>query len=429
MDKLEKNIVLNALIHDLGKFYMRTHSEEECYGSVSGKKLTHEELLDRVKREASLEVERLDPVYEDFCRVADWIVAQEREDLEDDKDRRKIDIRKEPLISIFSIFTDRESERVKPGKLELSLPSKYSIEDTHKDENIFEPNLYKDFINDLKKILQNKNTDFELLIRCMLDLYRKHLSKIPSASYYSKPTIDLYNHSKLTAAIAISLYRYYKNDRTSFENLKSVLGKIFATIKENTNKEIAPEYLGDKYYTQKFLLLVNGDLSGIQDFIATIHTSDARKMLKARSFYITFLPRIFSLKILKELDLPETNLLFCSGGNFQIICDNTEETKKKIIQTFDELNRELFRNFGSRLFFALKYLELSAKSFREFNNEMENNNWNLIFDKHRKFEFLLREGNIELEAGRDECVICKKEIYVDSPEKICKSCNTLRKLD
>ncbi|MCB0642895.1 MAG: hypothetical protein KDC44_14705, partial [Phaeodactylibacter sp.] len=107
----------------------------------------------------------------------------------------------------------------------------------------------KDLAAEISKL---HNTDDPQYAENILALYKKYTPKI-HCGFEGHPTISFYDFAKSLAGIAVSLYE----------------GEA-----ENRN---AP------------LLLIGGDLSGIQDFIYDIVSKTAAKNLKGRSFYLQLL--------------------------------------------------------------------------------------------------------------------------------------------
>ena len=66
-------------------------------------------------------------------------------------------------------------------------------------------------------------------------------------------------------------------------------------------------------------LLVGGDIPGIQRTIYTITSKGAAKGLRGRSFFIQLLGDAVVRRILAELGLPETNVIYTAGGNFMLL--------------------------------------------------------------------------------------------------------------
>ena len=66
-------------------------------------------------------------------------------------------------------------------------------------------------------------------------------------------------------------------------------------------------------------LLVGGDIPGIQDFVYTITSKGAAKGLRGRSVFIQLLGDAVVRRLLADLDLPETNVIYAAGGNFMLL--------------------------------------------------------------------------------------------------------------
>lgn len=50
-------------------------------------------------------------------------------------------------------------------------------------------------------------------------------------------------------------------------------------------------------------------------------------MLRGRSFYLDIALENIVDELLEELHLSRANLIYCSGGHFYILADNTKETQ------------------------------------------------------------------------------------------------------
>lgn len=66
------------------------------------------------------------------------------------------------------------------------------------------------------------------------------------------------------------------------------------------------------------LILLQGDLSGTQQFLA-LRAEGAPKTLAGRSFFLQLLSEACAQYLLREAGLPLTNLLTCSGGSFTLL--------------------------------------------------------------------------------------------------------------
>ena len=155
-------------------------------------------------------------------------------------------------------------------------------------------------------------------------LWQTYTHAIPSATAGQvRPEVSLYDHSRTTAALAVALWRYHSDlahdDRQIIQGL---------------------QYRDD--WEEDKLLLIQGDLFGIQNFIFSdgAQTSKkAAKLLRGRSFYVSLLSELAALKILETLELPATSQIINAAGKFLIVAPNTEQTREQLTAIREELNR------------------------------------------------------------------------------------------
>jgi len=181
----------------------------------------------------------------------------------------------------------------------------------------------------------------------LLNILEEHFSLIPSHTVEvgnNSTDVSLFDHIKTTAAIAIAAYNYLTETYPDIRFSQIPLDEI-------TN-------INDKRY-----LLIGVDVSGIQDFIYTISSKGALKLLRARSFYIEMLLEFVATRMLEELNLFRTNLLFLGGGNFTILAQATENAEKLVDSIIAEFNERLFKEHGGKLWLAHAYIPFEGKVF------------------------------------------------------------------
>lgn len=138
---------------------------------------------------------------------------------------------------------------------------------------------------------------------------------IPSATAgNTRPDVPLYDHSKACAALATALWRWH-----------DAQGKVSpddtAALRERQD-----------WATPKFLL-VQGDLSSIQDFIFAEGGQTqkaAARLLRGRSFQVSLLAELAALAVLDALELPPTSQIVNAAGKFLIIAPNTAEADERL---------------------------------------------------------------------------------------------------
>jgi CRISPR-associated protein Csm1 len=116
---------------------------------------------------------------------------------------------------------------------------------------------------------------------------------------------------------------------------------------------------GGEQPAEKFLL-VGGDTSGIQDFLYTITHKAAAKGLRGRSFFLQLLSDATVRAILRELDLPWTNVVYVAGGNFLILAPASQEVEERLECFVSAFNHTLLKVARSELNLVLGWAPIAA---------------------------------------------------------------------
>lgn len=349
--------------------------------------------------------------YPDLCSIlkkADHHSASEREDIDDTQE-----VNKSPLISLFSKIVlegnDKVDEQYIPlNKLSLDDGSFNNLKPAAKKDTMGGWNLVPEYnrlwneFNSEFELIQNK-TDFNTL----LALLKKYASTMPSAAYKSKSDISLYDHSKTTAALAVSRYLFNRD------------GDVKLTQNNDLNCYLA----------------IEGDISGIQKFIFKISSpqeaqSGMSKRLRGRSLYLTLLCDAIATHIAEELELCEANILFCGGGRFTIIGPNTKMAKEKLAEIKSKLNKFFIDEFNAELYLALVSIECCGDDLAKFGQITRKLSNKLNEDKKHKFSDNLDEVfNFDEEIKYDDlCSVCGMPYDCKSDEKTCDICESHEKL-
>jgi len=253
-----------------------------------------------------------------------------------------------------------------------------------------------------------------------VDKFKKELEEIYGTKDYTKilgflkkyfsfiPAIDQEN------AAYISVYDYVKY-------LLSLLSIRYSC----SNEEI------DKDYP---LMLVGGDLSGIQSFIYNVSSTGALNLVRGRSFYLDVLCKVVANKIVEKIGLLTENIIYADGGGFCIIGANTVKARNEIKNYMNELNSWLFNNYGTVLYFGWGIVEMKPEDLHS------NDNWvwerlsrQLELSKKTKFDYMLEEVFKYESPKKEECYACKKstdKVYLDTLTEVelCLSCKQLADL-
>lgn len=407
---MEEKIQLAALLHGIGKFWQGTSEPG------SHQELCNEFIKTYVPKEEwrpSLEEQKQEVII-----AADWFSSGEKEELEEKEEAEKR--KNTPLTSIFS--------KVKIEKGELPPEHYYPIKPLALDDDILFPKEegekgdltedYKDLWTGFEKEVEKLKaiTDFNAYFNTLYYLLQKYTWCIPSAVGKAKTDVALFDHLKTTCAIASCL------DDLDITYCKAILKSL-------EGKELSEEERSALQDDKKFLL-IGGDVSGVQKFIYSITSEGAVKGLRGRSFYLELLSESIAKYILRELNLPVTNLLYCGGGHFyvlapSVVVQDLEEIRGRIAKVLLEIHR-------GELYLVLDWLRLSADDFQKFGDAWSKMGKKIAERKKRKFhEILGRYGDIfgpfDEGGAKPFCNVCGSEIKEGERCNFCKSLEELAK--
>jgi CRISPR-associated protein Csm1 len=204
-------------------------------------------------------------------------------------------------------------------------------------------NLLLDFADGLEKLIKTGHGEnIPLWFEHFDSLFMICASHIPAATVGQDiPDVSLYDHSKITSAIAASLYYYHKEtDTLNINDIKD-------------------------YDTNKFLL-INGEFYGIQNFIFSEGGSTGKasaKILRGRSFYVSLLTELAADMLCREIGLPPSSTILNAAGKFTILAPNTESVKDAIKKSETEINNWLIANFYGETSMGFASVEASCNDF------------------------------------------------------------------
>jgi CRISPR-associated protein Csm1 len=146
---------------------------------------------------------------------------------------------------------------------------------------------------------------------------------IPSATAgKTRPDVSLYDHSKAVAALAVALWRWHHES-----------GKV--GLDETAQLKSRADWATDKF------LLVQGDFSGIQDFIFAEGGQTQRqaaRLLRGRSFQVSLLTELAALAVLDALALPASSQIINAAGKFLIVAPNTPASLAALLEVRQRLD-------------------------------------------------------------------------------------------
>ena len=120
--------------------------------------------------------------------------------------------------------------------------------------------------------------------------------------------------------------------------------------------------------TNQSLLFVGGDLSGIQKFIYNISSKKAAVSLKGRSAYLVEYTDTICQKLLKLPPIASCQRkekIYCSGGKFYALVEDTPEIRSAIESYADSVETDLWHDHYGQLGIAIAYVPFRFTSSEE----------------------------------------------------------------
>lgn len=414
MTEQEVKLVIGGLLHDIGKV---------IYRSGDGRKHSRSG-YDFLREEAEIEDKMiLDSVlyhHADSLRGADLeknsnaYITYIADNIASAVDRRKRESEdygfemSMPLQPVFNILNGNSKEYYYSPMLLEEEPNYPTGEKVSFQEG---------FYTKVKNMLQDalKGIDWtESYINSLLEALEMALSYIPSSTARGEiADISLFDHVKITAAINSCIYQYLNEQ--GIQDYREVLFKN-----------------ADTFYEREVFLMYSIDVSGIQKFIYTIHSKDALKMLRARSFYLEIMMEHLIDSLLDRLSLSRANLIYSGGGHCYILLPNTDRVIDILRNYEKEVNDWLLERFDITLYVAAGYAPASANTlknlpegsyadlFRRVSNELSSKKAH----RYPASTVLYLNRRKQKEYDR-ECRVCK-QLGAVNEEELCKTCECLK---
>ena len=248
----------------------------------------------------------------------------------------------------------------------------------------------------LEEMARLRLTKEALLLNLALAL-QETLSLVPSDTQ-SEPDVSLYDHLRLTAAIAHALWLFHGG---------------------------SPSAQDLRQDEEKFLLAV-GDMGGIQGHIYRIAGAEAgvggiAKRLRARSLEVSLAAEAMALGLLRHLGLTPLNRILGAGGKFYLLLPNTPEAVASLEEARKDWGRWALKRGGS-LVPHLAWVSFRGQDFRDFAALLKRLHGALAREKLRPFAFLAATGEV-LGAPLRPCAACGLEpARRDEPGSLCPDC-------
>jgi CRISPR-associated protein Csm1 len=350
----QETLALGALLHDIGKFWQRAQWNENLG-------IKHEawslEFIDKhlpLAFQACRDYVPFEPPHSEKQQIvvrADGLAAAY------ERDKRPAGEKGSAIIEPLEAVTERialsnEEQERRIGRLQqriaagenlyyplkaLSLnkagvfPIRRSGDSLQQDYAA----LWNSFLSDHQNL---PTSSFVAYFDSLLALLHKYTWCIPSATYVDYPTISLFDHSRMTAALAVCLASFAEGEPPD-----------------------RPEFL-----------LIEGDLTGIQKFIyqpgyngEELQEGLARR-LRGRSFYINLLLKTIADFLRERLGLLSVNVLWATGGHFLLLAPNTEAVTQQLHEARQTINRFLLDEFAGAVNIVISDLAASRKEMKNF---------------------------------------------------------------
>ena len=348
--KTLEHLHLAALLHDIGKFRQRAterfkkhqeHSYEFVNKDFADFFTPCGDTFKNAIRHHHRNPTQLQHLIEKQVILADRLSAIERED----EERESEDFIESALVSIPSRLKDADEDkeyRYKLTALNFDRDAVIPIETANVNRETY-ANLWEAFKEAFGKAREGKHYT-PAAYQTLVALLQKYTSRMPSATPWEQseektvPDISLYDHLRTTAAIAACIGRELSETEVDAQ----------LTDAKNPDKNIGA--------------LIKGDISGIQNFLYHILSDGAANQLRGRSFYLQLLTESIAHWVLKQFDLPITNLLLASGGHFYILAPHTE-AKTKLDAIRQNISKKLWELHRGDLSCILAGISIKAGDF------------------------------------------------------------------
>jgi CRISPR-associated protein Csm1 len=357
-------IILGALLNDIGKLVWQVNTEfEEIKITELSNKFFYDYIADKtcirpIKDFVSnILLQEEEGNFTSVLKASNLFKNSEGIIASDKKLRR-------PLVSVLSRVDFKQSGKPLPDNIYSYTPKilditnvfpkketsgnfdKWEINESELINNL--QSVYNSFVNEIKSI---PDTEISAFTDSLLFTYEKHLAYINSSITAELSDISLFDHSKTVAALSV--------------------------CKEFAEEQVKP------------FLIVAADISGIQKFIYSETESKKSKKLRGRSLYVGLMTELFSDYLLREFDLPRTNILLNGGGHFVMIFPNNAENKEKLSKIENKIQKWYYETFKGEINLVIKSIEADDELYKNFPKWYNEISSLLLKAKNRKGETIL----------------------------------------
>lgn len=418
MTERQIKLVIGSLLHDIGKIVYRSgdgrnHSQSGYEYLKEEAGIEDKDILNCVRyhhgsnlKSARLEMDDLAYLTYFADNIAAAADRRESLDAEEGFDKQM------PLASIFNLLNGNHgSSHFAHQVLDMKNGINYPTDKTVLMDGQFYGRIVRNITDNLKGIAIT-----EEYLNSLLTVLEANLTYIPSStSKREQADISLFDHLKVTAAVAQCMEQYF-----SANGIKDYRQAVISGAKA--------------LYDKKMFLLYSMDISGIQKFIYSVGSKGALKGLRARSFYLEIVMEHIIDELLTEMGFSRANLIYSGGGHCYILLPDTADIKQKLTEYESRTNRWFMERFGIALYIAGGYAECSA-------NDLKNEPGGSYSGLYQKMSRMIagkkshRYGAAEIIAlnsrkekeGERECKVCRRVAKLNGEDK-CSVCSALERM-
>ncbi len=313
----EKILITASILHDIGKIRVRYNNSkkhpEHGYDMV-------QEILNSYPNQGFIKEVSSLVKYHHTDKNKTGLDQREQEMLEilQDSDRKSAAHEREdrdravqnygPKLNKLSSYLSLQSKIPKREKANFPILTESGIIDDPincgNSTSMNYQNLDKNLVDEISKL---ESSNFNNFLNTLNSILREYTAYVPSAYYYSNPDIPLYDHLKVTAAIAMCQYRSKMNGNSKF-------------------------------------ILIKTDMSGIQNYIFRYFRSEqadekGTRRIRGRSLRVSLTTRAIVQYILDELNLLDINVMWLNSDGALIIAPYSEENENKLTNIKENIDR------------------------------------------------------------------------------------------
>ncbi|PMB85057.1 type III-A CRISPR-associated protein Cas10/Csm1 [Dolosicoccus paucivorans] len=406
-EQTRNDLVMSALLYNIGKVvqYAKDSSGDsfelgyELLSSLNAP----QDILEPLKYHDKNEIEKQQLSPNHLAYVIDYANRLANETVKKPSNG-KVKAQKTDWTNQADIFNDFGKRTGHRFYQPLTFDDRHYFHFASESQRPYQPESYQRILDQLKEELALMEFCFSYEAK-VLNMLERLLSFVPSdMDSLAAHDISLYDHSKITTAIATCVFDYLMDQEKNFNHLLNSLA----------------------FNNEPAFLLLTYDVSGIQDFIYTIRDNKAAKMLRSRSFYLEMIAENVNYQLLNCLKLSRANLLYSGGGGAYLLIPNTARSREVVAQVQKEINAFLRHTYGSGLFIAFSHQAFSAYDMLEDMGSVYQKVGHKISEqKLNRYSAteLLELNTLGKKTGR-ECNVCHR-IYNHPTSERCAICEGL----